>query len=177
MVKNLPTMQETWFWSLGWEDPVEEGMATHSSILAWRTHGQSLAGYSPWGCRVRLDWALSLSLQEDGKSEYYFTFIWQLRSWGQEKSVSGGVPGTWQVLNTCLWSEQMSQYTGDKHQVPTASCSLHPGPGAWEAPDQRTWMPAVDQALPGAKASGRGRTQFSLPWGFDSRWGESNTCK
>ena len=36
MVKNLPAMQETWVWSLGWEDPLEEGMATHSSILAWR---------------------------------------------------------------------------------------------------------------------------------------------
>ena len=34
MVKNLPTMQETWVRSLGWEDPLEEGMAT--SILAWR---------------------------------------------------------------------------------------------------------------------------------------------
>ena len=29
-------MQETWVWSLGWEDPLKEGMATHSSILAWR---------------------------------------------------------------------------------------------------------------------------------------------
>ena len=36
MVKNPPAMQETWVWSLGWEDPLEEGMATHSSILAWR---------------------------------------------------------------------------------------------------------------------------------------------
>ena len=39
MVKNLPAMQatqETQFRSLGWEDPLEEGMATHSSILAWR---------------------------------------------------------------------------------------------------------------------------------------------
>ena len=35
MVKNLPAMCETWVWSLGWEDPLEEGMATHSSILAW----------------------------------------------------------------------------------------------------------------------------------------------
>ena len=35
MVKNLPAMQETWVQSLGWEDPLEEGMATHSSILAW----------------------------------------------------------------------------------------------------------------------------------------------
>ena len=36
MVKNLPTMQETWVQSLGWEDCLEKGMATHSSILAWR---------------------------------------------------------------------------------------------------------------------------------------------
>ena len=36
MVKNLPAMQEIWVQSLGWEDPLEEGMATHSSILAWR---------------------------------------------------------------------------------------------------------------------------------------------
>ena len=51
MVKNLPAMQETWVRSLGQEDPPEEGMATHSSILAWRIpHGQrSLVGYSPWG--------------------------------------------------------------------------------------------------------------------------------
>ena len=34
-VKNLPAMWETWVQSLGWEDPLEEGMATHSSILAW----------------------------------------------------------------------------------------------------------------------------------------------
>ena len=36
MVKNLPAMEETWVWSLGQEDPLEKGMATHSSILAWR---------------------------------------------------------------------------------------------------------------------------------------------
>ena len=45
MVKNLPTMQETRVQSLGQEDPLEEGMATHSSILAWKSHGQrSLLG-------------------------------------------------------------------------------------------------------------------------------------
>ena len=36
MVKNLPGMRETWVRSLGREDPLEEGMATHSSILSWR---------------------------------------------------------------------------------------------------------------------------------------------
>ena len=36
MVKNLPVMQETWVRTLSWEDPLEKGMDTHSSILAWR---------------------------------------------------------------------------------------------------------------------------------------------
>ena len=36
MVKNLPAMWETWVRSPGWEEPLQEGMATHSSILAWR---------------------------------------------------------------------------------------------------------------------------------------------
>ena len=36
LVKNLPSMQETWVPSLGWEDPLEKGKANHSSILVWR---------------------------------------------------------------------------------------------------------------------------------------------
>ena len=36
MVNNLPAMWETWVRSLGWEDPLEKGVATHSSILVWR---------------------------------------------------------------------------------------------------------------------------------------------
>ena len=43
-VKNLPAVQETRVWSLGWEDPLEEGMATHSSILAWRVLGTEEPG-------------------------------------------------------------------------------------------------------------------------------------
>ena len=63
VVKNLPTVQEseeTWVWSQGWEDPPEEEMATHSSILAWRIpmdRGTWLATDSPWGCRARHDWS------------------------------------------------------------------------------------------------------------------------
>ena len=50
MVKNLPVMQETQVRSLGREDPLEKGMATHSSILAREYHGQrNLVGHHPWG--------------------------------------------------------------------------------------------------------------------------------
>ena len=48
LVKNLPAMRETWVQSLGWEDPLEKGKATHSSILAWRI---PWTVYSPWGCK------------------------------------------------------------------------------------------------------------------------------
>ena len=63
MVKNPPAMQETWVQSLGWEDPLEEGMATYSSILAWKNpQGQrSLVGYSP-RCRQELDTTEWLSI-------------------------------------------------------------------------------------------------------------------
>ena len=41
-----------WVLSLSWEDPLEKGMATHSSILAWRIPWtEKPAGYSPWGCK------------------------------------------------------------------------------------------------------------------------------
>ena len=53
MVKNLPAMQETWIQSLSQEDPLEKGMAIHSSILAWRIPWTEKSGrlYSPWGCK------------------------------------------------------------------------------------------------------------------------------
>ena len=52
MVKNLPAMQETWVRSLGREDPLEKGMATHSSILAWRIPWTEEPGcYSPWSLK------------------------------------------------------------------------------------------------------------------------------
>ena len=51
--KESPVMQETWVRPLGWEDPLKEGMATNSSILAWRIPWREEPGmlYSPWGCK------------------------------------------------------------------------------------------------------------------------------
>ena len=50
MVKNPPVVWETCVQSRGWEDPLEEGMATHFSILAWRIPWtETLVGYGPWG--------------------------------------------------------------------------------------------------------------------------------
>ena len=58
MIKNLPAIQETQVLSLDWEDPLEKGMAIHSSIFAGKFHGQEeLGGLSIESQRVRQDWA------------------------------------------------------------------------------------------------------------------------
>ena len=78
MVKNLPAVQETWFQSLGGEDPLEKGMATHSSILAGEFHGQrSLVGYSPRGHK-ELDMTEWLLLQHAYKA--IIGLIWAICS-------------------------------------------------------------------------------------------------
>ena len=55
LVKNLPAIRETWVQSLGWEDPLEKGMVTHSSVLAWRI---------PW--TEEPSWLQSVGLQRVG---------------------------------------------------------------------------------------------------------------
>ena len=77
-VQNLPAMQETWVQSLGREDPLEKGMATHFSILAWRIPRTEEAGpgYCPWGCKSQtprvppLDAAMGWEMeQKQGETE------------------------------------------------------------------------------------------------------------
>ena len=68
MVKNLPTVQEAWVQSLGWKDPLEKGMATHSQ-------GQrSLAGYSPWG-HTELDMTERLSHTHTHTHTHTYTMV------------------------------------------------------------------------------------------------------
>ena len=71
-VKHLPAMRETWVWSLGWEDPLEKEMATHSSILAWRIPWTEEPGrlQSTGSQRVGHGWVTSLSFSS------FFTSVW-----------------------------------------------------------------------------------------------------
>ena len=102
-VKNLPAVQETWIQSLGWEDPLEKRMATHSGILAWRI---------PWteepdrllsmrSQRVGYDWATNtfISLSQ--------SFIGDYLQCKDEKSESQKVKCFDEVLNlnhfSCVW--------------------------------------------------------------------------
>ena len=75
MVKNLPAMQETSFQSLGWEDPLEKEMATHSSILAWRIlWTEEASGLQSMGSqRVRHDSATSDTIERLTLSLHFHT--------------------------------------------------------------------------------------------------------
>ena len=82
MGKNPPAMRETWVWSLGWEDPLEEGMAMHSSILAWRIPGIEEPGglYTMESQRVRHDWATHHSIFYEAQMCVYTEnsdFMWR----------------------------------------------------------------------------------------------------
>ena len=71
LVKNPPAMWEMWVRAPGWEDPLEKGMATHSSILAWRISGQrSLVGYSLRG-HEELDTTERLSTAQHADTSGY----------------------------------------------------------------------------------------------------------
>ena len=63
LIKNLPAMGETWVQTLGWENPLEKGKASHSSILAWRIL------YSPWGHKES-DTTEQLSFSLSGAFKY-----------------------------------------------------------------------------------------------------------
>ena len=86
-VNNLPAICEPWIQSLGQKDPLEKGMATHSSIFAGEFHGQrKLAGYSPWGSKEwnAIEWltlflpyyVLKVAFQlEEAELRLLFSFI------------------------------------------------------------------------------------------------------
>ena len=89
MVKNLPAMQQTWVWSLVWEDPLEKGIATHSSILAWRIPWtEEPGGLQFMGLQiVRHDWSTNTcafkikllnprTIDALGCSRYTWIYIW-----------------------------------------------------------------------------------------------------
>ena len=102
-VKRLPATWETWVWSLGWEDPLEKEMATHSSILAWRTPRMEEPGglQSTGSQRVRHNWATSLLL---------FNLLSLLQ----------------QITHSCIICSSVSPQGALK---PVPSCPTHEAPG------------------------------------------------
>ena len=110
LVKNLPVMQETWVQSLGQEDPLENIMAAHSSILAWRI---------PWTEEPgRLQ---SMGLQRVGHDWVTFTLCW-LYKIGSEVSESHSV-----VSNSLRSHGLYSLWNSPGHNTGVSSLSLFQG--------------------------------------------------
>ena len=108
MVKNLPTMQETWVWSLGQEDTLEKGMATHSSILAWGISWTEKPGrlQSMRSERVGHDWLpLLLSDKQQGFTVQHrelYSIYWNNQN-GKESEKN-------MYLNHCAVYLKLTQY-------------------------------------------------------------------
>ena len=97
-LKHLPAMWETWFRSLGWEDPLEKEMATHSSILAWRIPWmEELGGLQSTGHKesdtterlhfhfIHIRWRNTLALCD--KDHYHYTHNYRKETEAQKSSV------------------------------------------------------------------------------------------
>ena len=109
-VKNPPTMRETWVRSLGWEDPLEKGKATHSSILAWRI---------PWTVqstgsqRVQQDWAtftFTLPWNSANHGCWWHCCSWSswlLENWGPLALVKGVATHSSILAGGIPWTEEV----------------------------------------------------------------------
>ena len=94
MVRNLPAMQDTWVWSLGQEDPLEKGMATHSSILAWRNPWSEEPSelQSTGSHRVGHYWATKTYIKWQGwlcASAFYIQSQWPINVWWSDGKLGG----------------------------------------------------------------------------------------
>ena len=98
MVKNLPAMQETWIWSLVWEDSLEKGTATHSSILAWRIPWtEKPSGLQSMGLqRAGHDWATFTFMQEHRTT---WSMLWDIQRWKIDH------PYSFKALSWCVLGE------------------------------------------------------------------------
>ena len=105
-LKHLPAMWEAWVWSLGWEDPLEKEMATHSSILAWRI---------PWTEEPgRLQSIGSQSRTQ--LSDFTFFILWKRRKWQPTPVFLPGKSHGWRSLvGYSPWGHKGSDTTDRLH--------------------------------------------------------------
>ena len=125
MVKNPPATRETWVWSLGWEDPLEEGMAPHSSILARKIPWTEEPGglQSMGSLRVGHNWATSLSL---------FTFMHWRRKWQPAPAFCLENPRgreAWRAVQSMSSQQDVTEQPSTAQPQPSSltrfSCSWH----------------------------------------------------
>ena len=119
MVKNLPAMQVTWVWSLGWED-LEMGMATHSSILAWRIPWTEEPGelQSMRWQRIRHDWATKK--EKEKKCIMHIEKI--KRTWGKSVQLNS------HKVHTCMTTTSSDKILGTSEIMASllSKCNHYP---------------------------------------------------
>ena len=144
-------MRETWVQSLGWEDPLEKGKPTHSSILAWRVPWTEESGrLQPMGLqRVRHDWATNL---------FRFHFSWEV-------SVPGGSGGKESACNA-----------GDLGSIPGLGSSPGEGigyllqySGLESSMDREAWQATVP-GVQRVRHNWATFTSLTRGWGFLNSW-------
>ena len=126
LVKNLPAMWETWVRSLGWEDPLEKGKATHSSILAWRIPWpiQSMGSQRVWH-----DWGISLSLYLSQQNGSFF----RMRTISQPTLLVQFLVNQWYCLSIGIFSCS-SQVLSYDHNLVTGRLRRRPFPAELQNP-------------------------------------------
>ena len=121
LVKNLPAMQKTWLQSLGQQDPLEEGMVTHSSSCLENPHGQRcLASYSSWG-RKESDTTEQLSM-----AQTLFGFNWVM--WpllGQWLGPGGVTCSEWRAWQPHQNHLEWMQGRMNRQKIKVVHCSQH----------------------------------------------------
>ena len=139
-LERLPAVQETWVRSLGWEDPLEKEMATHSSILAWRIPWTEDPGrlQSMGLQRVRHDWLTSLYIKVEillspGVSKNTLTFNISFKVWGSTRSSSLLTPSAITVYHYSLWqgyrirsAKRRGKWADSRKDLPSGSSCLLP---------------------------------------------------
>ena len=107
-VRSLPAMQEIWIWSLGWEDPLEKEMATHSSILVWNIPWTEKPGRLQFmgSQRVGHNWATSLHIENYFYNQkFHFRTIRRMKKKWINKGVFPCKP-LWDLHCLSLWSRR-----------------------------------------------------------------------
>ena len=140
-----PSIQETWLWSMGWEDPLEEEMATTPVFLPEKSYGQgSLAGYSSKGCKESdMTEHTCARAHTHTHTHTLSNSIWQ--RWGEPPVVvslpwlhyvsHSSVLADW-TFSCCLWKANSSDVNRLCHREPRASVLQPKGTGFWQQPHE-----------------------------------------
>ena len=167
-VKRRPAMQETWVWSLHWEDPLEKEKATHSSTLAWKIPWtESLVGYSPWNCKESdtTEWLHFHFLRDSSPGEAG-------RIW--EKKVAHSVTPGRNGVDGILWEQRRpvcsARWSPRELENPGVPIAQHAGEvTTWNISVDRLGVSSQHFLEPQREAEGK-KKKYPQMWPAEGSW-------